>query len=160
VPRPAHHGVLTPQPDSSMSQVADGLAQLTFVVQGALTEIASAHNLSIAQTRLLGILRDYNPTISELAFYLRLDKSSVTGLVDRAQERGLVSRVPSTTDGRSVHVTISAAGRRLADRGTAEFHRVVTDLTSTFNAPQRAALLAAAGMIVEADARRRDVADV
>ena len=35
------------------------------------------------------------PTISELAGFLELDKSSVTGLVDRAEERGLVTRIAS-----------------------------------------------------------------
>jgi MarR family transcriptional regulator, lower aerobic nicotinate degradation pathway regulator len=154
---PGRRGALTPVPGSSMVRLADGLAQLTFVVQGTLTEIATTHDLSITQTRLLGILRDCVPTISELAHYMRLDKSSVTGLVDRAEERGLVTRVPSETDGRSVHVTISAAGRRLADRGTSDFHRVVRDLTSSLSEAQRNVLLSAAASIVAEDSRRRAV---
>ncbi len=36
--------------------------------------------------------------MNELARLLDLDKSSVTGLVDRAERRGLVTRVPSTAD--------------------------------------------------------------
>ncbi len=75
--------------------LVDALAQLSFAVQGALTRVAAAHDASIIQTRLLGILRDRHPTITELAAFLQLDKSSVTGLVDRAEERGLVRRVAS-----------------------------------------------------------------
>jgi hypothetical protein len=66
---------------------------------------AAEHDLSIIQTRLLGVPRDRKPTMNELAWFLGLDKSSVTGLVDRAERRGLVARVPSTTDRRAVLVS-------------------------------------------------------
>ena len=79
----------------------DGLAQLSFLIQGLLERRAAEHDLSIVQTRLLGVLRDRTPTMNELARFLGLDKSSVTGLVDRAERRGLVARVPSATDRRA-----------------------------------------------------------
>jgi DNA-binding MarR family transcriptional regulator len=46
-----------------------------------------SRDLSIPATRLLGVLRDREPTMLELAQLLELDKSSVTGLVDRAERR-------------------------------------------------------------------------
>ena len=88
----------------------DGLAQLSFVVQGMLERRAAEHGLSIIQARLLGVLRDRKPTMNELARLLGLDKSSVTGLVDRAERRGLVIRVPSTTDRRAVLVSLTDEG--------------------------------------------------
>jgi MarR family transcriptional regulator, lower aerobic nicotinate degradation pathway regulator len=94
---PTDHPVLTPLPGETDLGLVDALAQLSFVVQGALGQVAAAHDLSIVQARLLGILRDRRPTIKELARFLQLDKSSVTGLVDRAEERGLVRRVPAAT---------------------------------------------------------------
>src|ERR1700722_9274658 len=91
---------LAPSPREADLGLVDALAQLTFAVQGTLGRIAAANGLSIVQTRLLGILRDRRPTIKELAAFLQLDKSSVTGLVDRAQERGLVQRTASALDRR------------------------------------------------------------
>src|SRR5580700_8461878 len=96
--------------------VVDALAQLSFVVQGALGRIAAEHDLSIVQTRLLGILRDRSPGMNELARHLELDKSSVTGLVDRAERRGLVRRVASSADRRGIQVSITAAGRKIVRR--------------------------------------------
>src|ERR1700691_1015263 len=96
--------------------VVDALAQLSFLVQGALGRIAAEQDLSIIQTRLLGVLRDRSPGMNELARYLELDKSSVTGLVDRAERRGLVRRKVSSTDRRAVDVSITAPGRRAARR--------------------------------------------
>ena len=100
---------------------ADGLAQLSFLIQGILERRAREHDLSVIQIRLLGVLRDRMPTMNELARLLGLDKSSVTGLVDRAERRGLVTRVPSTADRRAVLVSLTDHGRSLAYAGAARF---------------------------------------
>ena len=44
----------------------DGLAQLSFLIQGLLERRAAEQDLSIIQTRLLGVLRDRTPTMNEL----------------------------------------------------------------------------------------------
>ena len=152
-----HPIVLTPLPGETDLGLVDGLAQLTFAVQGALGRIAARHDMSVVQARLLGILRDRRPTIKELAGLLQLDKSSVTGLVDRAEERGLVRRTPSLTDGRSVQVIVTAAGRRLVQEATAAFEREIVDLVADLTPTQRTRLSESTSAIVAADARRRGV---
>jgi DNA-binding MarR family transcriptional regulator len=137
--------------------LVDALAQLTFTVQATLGRIAARHELSIAQTRLLGILRDRRPTIKELASFLQVDKSSMTGLVDRAEERRLVERVSSTLDRRSVQVIITAAGRSLVDVVAADFEAEIAHLVTDLSTTQQTRLSAAASRIVMADARRRGV---
>ncbi len=117
--RPAAPGPLRP---------ADGLAQLSFLIHGMLERRAREHDLSIIQTRLLGVLRDRRPTMNELARFLDLDKSSVTGLVDRAERRGLVQRVPSTADRRAVLVALTDHGRSLVSDAAARFEADVSEL--------------------------------
>ena len=104
----------------------DGLAQLSFVIQGILERRAAGHHLSLAQVRLLGVLRDRTPTMNELARLLGLDKSSTTGLVDRAERRGLVARVPSATDRRSVLVSLTDDGRSLVSQAAVGFEADVS----------------------------------
>jgi MarR family transcriptional regulator, lower aerobic nicotinate degradation pathway regulator len=149
--------VLTPVPGEGELGLVDALAQLSFAIQGALGRICATHDLSIVQARLLGILRDRRPTIKELAGFLGLDKSSVTGLVDRAEERGLVRRVASPLDGRSVQVAITPAGQRLVGRAAAEFEAEIAALVVDLSPPQRDRLAAAASRVVAADARRRGI---
>src|SRR5690349_307834 len=108
----------------------DGLAQLSFVIQGMLERRAAEHDLSIIQTRLLGILRDRRPTMNELARFLGLDKCSVTGLVDRAERRGVVAGVPSTTDRRAVLVSPTDNGRSLVSQAATRFEADVSALLS------------------------------
>ena len=52
------HTSSTRQPIESEFALVDGLAQLSFEVQGRLAEIAARHDLSLTQVRLLGVLRD------------------------------------------------------------------------------------------------------
>jgi DNA-binding MarR family transcriptional regulator len=104
----------------------DGLVQLSFLVHGLLERRAAEHELSMIQIRLLGVLRDRKPMINELAVLLGLDKSSVSGLVDRAQRRGLVARATATTDRRSVLVSLTDDGRSLVSRVATGFERDVS----------------------------------
>ena len=162
MPRTANRPSIAPPPDPRSLSLVDAMAQLTFVVQGALTRIAVENDLSIVQIRLLGLLRDRRPTITELAALLQLDKSSVTGLVDRAQERGLVQRTASPVDGRSVHVSITPVGRALIDRGSIAFEGEIDGLLADLTPAQRTRLAALATRIVATDAQRRgiDILDV
>jgi MarR family transcriptional regulator, lower aerobic nicotinate degradation pathway regulator len=148
---------LTPLPGEGDLGLVDALAQLTFAVQGALGRIAAEHDLSVVQARLLGILRDRTPTINELAKFLQLDKSSVTGLVDRAQERGLVTRTASTLDRRSVQVTITAAGQELVGQAEVAFEAEIAELVTDLGPAERTRLSATASLIVAADAGRRGI---
>jgi MarR family transcriptional regulator, lower aerobic nicotinate degradation pathway regulator len=112
--------------DGRRLSTVDGLAQLSFLIQRTLERRAAEHDLSLSQTRLLGVLRDRQPTMNELARMLDLDKSSVTGLVDRAERRGLVVRVPSIEDRRSFTVSLTAQGRSLVTQAAAGFGADVT----------------------------------
>jgi DNA-binding MarR family transcriptional regulator len=118
----------------------DGLAQLSFLIQGLLERRAAEHDLSIIQTRLLGVLRDRKPTMHELARFLGLDKSSVTGLVDRAERRGLVARVPSATDRRAVLVSLTGEGRSFVSQAAAAFEADVSALLSRLPPRERETL--------------------
>jgi DNA-binding MarR family transcriptional regulator len=87
---------------------------------GWSVQVGAAHDLSLTQLRLLAILTDHEPRMADLAAHLGLDRSSVTGLVDRATARGLVERFADPDDGRASRVRLTDAGRTLARRGRAE----------------------------------------
>ena len=114
---------------AEQGDTVDALVQLSFLVQGVLARMASEHDLSLIQVRLLGILRDRRPGMLELARLLGLDKSSMTGLVGRAEKRGLVRRSPSPHDGRAVLVSLTPLGHRLAEQCGSGIGRSVTALT-------------------------------
>lgn len=55
-------------------------------------------------------------TVTALADRLRLAQSSVTELVSRAEQAGLLERKPSSTDARVVHLQLSARGQKIFAR--------------------------------------------
>src|SRR6202042_3742213 len=95
---------------AGQDDLIDALVTASFATMAVLTRIAAEHDLSLTQLRVLAILRDRRVKMTELADYLGLDKSTVSGLVDRAEKRGLLQRVPNPLDGRAVDVILSAAG--------------------------------------------------
>lgn len=144
-----------PEPAEELGLI-DSLVQSSFLVQGILRRVAARHDLSIVQMRLLGILRDREPGILALARHLELDKSSVTGLVDRAQRRDLVERIADPDDGRAVRVRLTEEGRKLAARGAEEVGDELLAATADLSEPQRRQLSSLLSRIASPVARRAD----
>jgi MarR family transcriptional regulator, lower aerobic nicotinate degradation pathway regulator len=138
--------------DPPLSTV-DALVQLSFLIQRALSSVGAEHDLSIIQIRLLGVLRDRHPGMLELGSHLGLDKSSMTGLVGRAEKRGLVQRSPSPRDGRAVLVRLTPLGRRLAEQCAAEVARRVAGITAALTDAQVGQLTDLAASLLHAQPR-------
>jgi DNA-binding MarR family transcriptional regulator len=116
-------------PAPGQQELIDALVRTSFATMAVLNKLAAEHELSLTQLRVLAILRDRRITMSELTGYLGLDKSTVSGLVDRAEKRGLLRRAPSPRDGRGVEVFLAPAGAELAERGGAEIARALSPMT-------------------------------
>jgi DNA-binding MarR family transcriptional regulator len=111
------------------AEVMDSLVQVSFTVIALLSRAAAEHDLSLTQLRVLAILRDREPTMTTLAAHLGLERSSVSGLIDRAVRRGLVRRDTSTADGRAVRLTLTPDGQRLASLLTEEVSALIAPMT-------------------------------
>lgn len=99
-----------------------GLVQLSGLVQAVFTRVAERHDLPPVQARMLCVLAEGSRGMADLARGFGVEKAALTGLVDRAERRGLAERSPVPDDRRAVSVTLTDAGRRSA----AAFHAEVT----------------------------------
>jgi DNA-binding MarR family transcriptional regulator len=122
--------------------LVDALVQAAFATMAVLSKLGAEHDLSLTQLRVLGVLRGRRLRMTALADYLGLEKSTMTGLVDRAEKRGLLVRAPNATDGRAVDVMLSPAGVALGERLYAQFKRSLEPLTSGLEPAERPALQA------------------
>jgi DNA-binding MarR family transcriptional regulator len=80
-------------------------------------------------------------TPKQLAQTLVLTGPKLTILLDRLQERGLITRVRSATDGRSQHVLLTEAGAELARRGSDPAVLMAMSLDDVLSAGERAMLM-------------------
>jgi DNA-binding MarR family transcriptional regulator len=101
--------------EEEQAALTDVLVQATFMTMAALSSVAADNDLSLTQLRVLAILRDRRVRMSALAAYLGLDRSTMSGLVERAEKRGLLARAPDPSDGRAVDVFLTQDGTGLAD---------------------------------------------
>jgi DNA-binding MarR family transcriptional regulator len=115
----------------------DEIVRLTFATTAVLNKVGADNDLSLTQLRVLGILRDRRARMAELADYLGLDKSTMTGLVDRAVKRGLLERAPSTADRRVVEVSISRDGAALVERIDAAIRQSLSSMTRPLSAAEQ-----------------------
>jgi DNA-binding MarR family transcriptional regulator len=118
-----------PSADTAQRELISALVRASFATTAVLSRIAAEHDLSLTQLRVLAILRDRRVRMSELADYLGLDKSTISGLVDRAEKRGLLQRAPNPADGRATDVFLTAEGIQLADVGEGEIARSLSPMT-------------------------------
>ncbi len=88
-------------------------------------EIARRNGLTPRQHLLLLMVKgapdgSESATISDLVDRLSLTQSTVTELVQRAEDAGLLSRTPSPVDGRVFFLRLSEKGERLLAASVAE----------------------------------------
>jgi DNA-binding MarR family transcriptional regulator len=79
--------------------------------------VARKHGLTPQRHQLLVMIKGASDgsecsTVTELSDRLHLAQNTVTELVDRAEEAGLVLRESSMSDGRVVHIRLSSEGER------------------------------------------------
>lgn len=125
------------RPASDDAALLDALVQSSFTVIGIVSTVAARHDLSLTLLRVGAILRDRTPMMSELALHLGLDRSTITGLINRAVERGLIRRIENEEDRRSSRVMLTDAGQALAAVCAIEISTALAPLTDQLTSTER-----------------------
>jgi DNA-binding MarR family transcriptional regulator len=112
--------------------LAAGLVQLTSLVQTIYARVSERHDLTPVQAKLLCVLLAGPRGMAELAQCFGVEKAALTGLMDRAERRGLAQRSAVPGDRRALRVTLTDAGRQAAiafhTEVSAELDRLVSPL--------------------------------
>jgi DNA-binding MarR family transcriptional regulator len=103
----------------------------------------SSREISRTGAGVLSSLSARPRRITELAELEGLAQPTVTVMVGKLEERGLVARQRDAGDGRVVLVTITDAGRALLERLRAEYREVLRSRVASMTEDQVAALIAA-----------------
>jgi DNA-binding MarR family transcriptional regulator len=110
-------------------RLADALVDLSHRVLHLFTEVGRPHRLSQQQVRLLcAIKASGNVGMSELGRQALVEKSNLSNLVDRLEQRGLVIRSRNEGDRRVTYVVLTDEGDELAIRSHSEVMARVNEL--------------------------------
>lgn len=134
-----------PDLDVSPMAVIGRLSRLTQLVRTELARTFHAHGLDAASFDVLATLRraaatHRGLTPAELMRASMVTSGAITQRLDRLQAGDLVTRTPSDTDGRVVHVRLTEAGRALIDRALPDHVETEHRLLAALTGPESAAL--------------------
>jgi DNA-binding MarR family transcriptional regulator len=129
--------------------VVAALVRSSFLVNAVYAESSREYGLTPQQGQLLCVLMAQPYGMGELGGVLGLAKSSLTGLVDRCAQRGLVWREPDPQDARAVRVALTAEGSELAEEFYTETCRRVEMLSTGLSDADRGTLATLLGQVVQ-----------
>ena len=128
---------------------------MTHVVRRVFADASREHGLTPVQAELLCVLASGRTQMSELGHILDIEKSSLSGLVDRAERRGLVRRAQHSEDRRCYQVELTPSGARIALACHEEVTRRLEALTSDLPAPDRRRLASGMAQLLAAHEAER-----
>ncbi|MFA6959788.1 MAG: MarR family transcriptional regulator [Opitutaceae bacterium] len=113
----------------------------TFIREGQ--RLFRPYGLTAAQYNVLSVLVPAVEGISqrELGDVLVVDRSNVTGLVDRMEKAGWVRRTDDPADRRVYRIKLTPAGRRLWEKVSPGYESVVLQVVKGLTAAQAEAAL-------------------
>lgn len=88
-------------------------------------QIQKEYGVSIPQILCLTFLSEQPKlyaTHKEIAVFLELNSSTVTGIINRLENKALVARLPNIEDKRSTNIAITSAGKKLMDEAPDLLH--------------------------------------
>lgn len=122
---------------TEMKPLAGSLVSLYFSLERIYETASKEAGISAQQAQLLCAADWKNPALGELAEELHCDKTNVTGLVDRVEKQGLVTRVTDPDDRRITRLAITKKGRAKVNQFHEELNRRLTDLDPNLNVDEK-----------------------
>jgi DNA-binding MarR family transcriptional regulator len=117
---------------------AGNLIQLSGLVQGIYARVSDRHDLTPVQAKLLCVLLGGPRGMAELAACFGVEKAALTGLMDRAEKRGLAERSAVPGNRRALQVNLTEAGRRAAKAFHADVGEALNGLMADLSPADRA----------------------
>jgi DNA-binding MarR family transcriptional regulator len=122
--------------------LGSALVRLAHVVNHVFAEVSRAHGLTPQQVQLLCRLTAGPVGMTELGAALHLEKSSLSGLVNRIARRGLVARVADPGDRRACQVALTTAGTAVGLRAHEQIVAHLEDRAADASPAERRNLIA------------------
>ena len=120
--------------ESGWGDAADGMALVTSIMRAhqillaRVDEVLAPFDITFARYEALMLLsfsRAGRLPLGKIGARLQVHPASVTNVIDRLEQDGLVRRRPHPTDGRTTLAVITAKGRRVAAATTAALNSQV-----------------------------------
>lgn len=99
-------------------------------------KIQKEYGVSIPQVLCLSFLNEsanYQSTQSEIRRFLNLNSSTVSGIINRLEKKGLLARLPKSGDKRVVNIALTSAGEKLLGTIPSLLHEQLSEKLNTLD---------------------------
>lgn len=111
------------------SNILAHIRKIVRVVNLESKRIEKEHGISIPQLLCLNFLSKQKSFVSyhkDIKDYLQLNPSTVTGIINRLEKKGLIAKLPSSDDKRATPVVLTAKGLTLLKSTPEPLHEQIT----------------------------------
>ncbi|MFW5656403.1 MAG: MarR family winged helix-turn-helix transcriptional regulator [Bacteroidota bacterium] len=114
--------------------------------------VQKEYGVSIPQILCLSFLRESNNfqnTQYNIREFLNLNPSTVTGIINRLEKRGLIARLPKTGDKRVTNISLTSSGDQLIKKIPPLLHEQLAEKLDNLNMNQKEVLYSGLNKLVE-----------
>ncbi|MBN2397562.1 MAG: MarR family transcriptional regulator [Deltaproteobacteria bacterium] len=123
------------QPSPDTTPPHDSIREIIYLIRRLMQagylytkELNKKYNVSAPQLNCLITLSENGPLpSSRIARYIMVKSSTVTGVIDRLEQKGLVRRVRNSRDRRVITIELTEEGRRLAQNAPPPIQQKIVD---------------------------------
>ena len=123
-------------PSDQTRQIIFSIRRLIQASELYSKELNKKYQISAAQLNCILTLYEFGPLPpSKIALHMMVKSSTVTGVVDRLENKGLAERMRNYTDRRMITIQLTEAGKKLAENAPPPIQQKIIDgLKQTENA--------------------------
>jgi DNA-binding MarR family transcriptional regulator len=112
-------------------------------------KLAKSHQVSEPQLSCLLALREYGPlSLSKLAKYIIVKPSTVTGIIDRLEQKGLAKRERIGKDRRVITIALTEAGNSLVDQAPPPIPKAIVESLNNLSEKETQDIVKSLSMLV------------
>jgi DNA-binding MarR family transcriptional regulator len=115
-------------PSDQTRQIIFSIRRLIQASELYSKELNKKYQISAAQLNCVLTLNEYGPLPpSKIAQHMMVKSSTVTGVVDRLEKKGLAERMRNSPDRRMITIQLTKAGKKLAENAPPPIQQKIID---------------------------------
>ena len=115
-------------PSDQTKQIIFSIRKLIQASELYTKELNKKYQISAAQLNCILTLYEFGPLpLSKIADHMMVKSSTVTGVVDRLEIKGLVERMRTSPDRRVITIQLTEAGKKLAQNAPPPIQQKIID---------------------------------
>jgi DNA-binding MarR family transcriptional regulator len=115
-------------PSDQTRQIIFSIRRLIQASELYSKELNRKYRISAAQLNCILTLHEYGPLPpSKIALHMMVKSSTVTGVVDRLEEKGLAERMRNSPDRRMITIQLTETGEKLAENAPPPIQQKIID---------------------------------